>query len=267
MGFYLNKVLSHLLPVTMRRVEADARGFSDNRGNQNRPPSGTNTSSWTNTSSGDSGNPFDNDFFRQHAPTAAAIWKSGWNQYENMNINTGIGAGVNITTSNSTTSSTTTSSSRTTSSSTTRSSTTTNGPTSSSTTANGPNNNYNVPEVNIINISNSPIGKFISGKNITVNEKKEVYRGGSSKFTMDAKNSEFKDSKVGPGDFNITRGSGETQRETPEELVCRFLKMTKVTKDQLVKLLTKGYKFEDMVKKFPATDPEKSEKILKELLS
>merc|ERR1739838_325340 len=223
-----------------------------NRGNQNRPSSGTNTSSWTNPSSGDSGNPFDNntfdgDFFRQHAPTAAAnwrsaaaSWRSGENHYENININTGIGAGVNITTSNS--------------------------PTSSSTTANGQNNNYNVPGVEI-NISNSPIGKYISGKNITVNEKKEVYRGGSSKFTMDAKNSEFKDSKVGPGDFNITRGSGETQRETPEELVCRFLKMTKVTKDQLVKLLTKGYKFEDMVKKFPATDPEKSEKILKELLS
>merc|ERR1739838_435751 len=245
MGFYLNKDLSHLLPVTMRRVEADAQGFSNNRGNQNRPPSGTNTSSWTNTSSGDSGNPFDNDFFRQHAPTAAANWRSGENHYENININTGIGAGVNITTSNSTTSSTTTSSSR---------------------TANGQNNNYNVPGVEI-NISNSPIGKYISGKNITVNEKKEVYRGGSSKFTMDAKNSEFKDSKVGPGDFNITRGSGEIQRETPEELVCRFLKMTKVTKDQLVKLLTKGYKFEDMVKKFPATDPEKSEKILKELLS
>merc|ERR1739838_973794 len=261
MGFYLNKVLSHLLPVTMRRVEADAQGFSDNRGNQNRPPSGTNTSSWTNTSSGDSGNPFDNDIFRQHAPTVAANWRPGENHYENININTGIGAGVNITTSNSTTSSITTSSSRTT-----RSSTTTNGPTSSSTTANGQNNNYNVPGVKI-NINNSRIGKFISGKNITVNEKKEVYQGGSSKFTMDAKNSEFKDSKVGPGDFNITRGSGETQRETPEELVCRFLKMTKVTKDQLVKLLTKGYKFEDMVKKFPATDPEKSEKILKELLS
>ena len=129
----------------MRRVEADAQGFSDNRGNQNRPPSGTNTSSWTNTSSGDSGNPFDIDFFRQHAPTAAANWRSGENHYENININTGIGAGVNITTSNSTTSSTTTSSSRTTSSSTTRSSTTTNGPTSSSTTANGQNNNYNVP--------------------------------------------------------------------------------------------------------------------------
>merc|ERR1739838_1042969 len=138
MGFYLNKDLSHLLPVTMRRVEADAQGFSDNRGNQNRPPSGTNTSSWTNTSSGDSGNPFDNDFFRQHAPTAAANWRSGENHYENININTGIGAGVNITTSNSTTSSTTTSSSRTTSSSTTRSSTTTNSTTRSSTTTNGP---------------------------------------------------------------------------------------------------------------------------------
>merc|ERR1739838_844201 len=217
-----------------------------NRGNQNRPSSGTNTSSWTNPSSGDSGNPFDNntfdgDFFRQHAPTAAAnwrsaaaSWRSGENHYENININTGIGAGVIITT-------------------------------SSSTTANGQNNNYNVPvEINIID---STIGKFIEGKNITENEKKEVYQGGSSKFTMDAKNSEFKDSKVGPGDFNITRGSGETQRETPEELVCWFLKMTKVTKDQLVKLLSKGYKFEDMVKKFPATDPEKSEKILKELLS
>merc|ERR1739838_554019 len=82
MGFYLNKVLSHLLPVTMRRVEADAQGFSDNRGNQNRPPSGTNTSSWTNTSSGDSGNPFDNDFFRQHAPTVAANWRPGENHYE-----------------------------------------------------------------------------------------------------------------------------------------------------------------------------------------
>merc|ERR1739838_156685 len=238
-----------------------------NRGNQNRPSSGTNTSSWTNPSSGDSGNPFDNntfdgDFFRQHAPTAAAnwrsaaaSWRSGENHYENININTGIGAGVIITTSNSTTSSTTTTSSSTTSRST----------KSSSTTANGQNNNYNVPvEINIID---STIGKFIEGKNITENEKKEVYQGGSSKFTMDAKNSEFKDSKVGPGDFNITRGSGETQRETPEELVCWFLKMTKVTKDQLVKLLTKGYKFEDMVKKFPATDPEKSEKILKELLS
>merc|ERR1739838_228909 len=193
MGFYLNKVLSHLLPVTMRRVEADRQGFSNNRGNQNRPSSGTNTSSWTNPSSGDSGNPFDNNPFHKLDPTAAAdwksaaaIWKSGWNQYENININTGKGAGVNITTSNSTKSSTT--------------------------TANGQNNNYNVPGVEI-NINNSPIGKmFTAKKNITVNEKKEVYQGGSSKFTMDAKNSEFKDSKVGPGDFNITRGSGEIQR-------------------------------------------------------
>merc|ERR1739838_1091743 len=180
MGFYLNKVLSHLLPVTMRRVEADRQGFSNNRGNQNRPSSGTNTSSWTNPSSGDSGNPFDNntfdnDFFRQHDPSAAASCRSGENHYENININTGIGAGVIITTSNSTTSSTTK---------------------SSSTTANGQNNNYNVPvEINIID---STIGKFIEGKNITENEKKEVYQGGSSKFTMDAKNSEFKDSKVGP---------------------------------------------------------------------
>merc|ERR1739838_1228980 len=161
MGFYLNKVLSHLLPVTMRRVEADRQGFSNNRGNQNRPSSGTNTSSWTNPSSGDSGNPFDNNPFHKLDPTAAAdwksaaaIWKSGWNQYENININTGKGAGVNITTSNSTTSSTTTSRST----------------KSSSTTANG-------------HINNSPIGKmFTAKKNITLNEKKEVYQGGSSKF-------------------------------------------------------------------------------------